>query len=115
MIDTCVNDNASTAHQKFAGRLFIGDLYHTLYGNEWNIPTVREQHEKLLAKGVVKDLHFSDKEWEENLGYFSTPEEAHEAWRKCKYDLAQLVAAKESDMHVVEALKNRYSIEEWYK
>ena len=51
----------------------------------------------------------------ENLGYFSTPEEAHEAWRKCKYDLAQLVAAKESDMHVVEALKNRYSIEEWYK
>ena len=34
----------------------------------------------------------------EHLGYFSTPEEAHEAWRKHKHDLAQLVAATESDM-----------------
>ena len=50
-----------------------------------------------------------------HLGYFSTPEDAHEAWRKRKHDLAQLVAAKESDPRVVEALKKRYSIEEWYK
>ena len=51
----------------------------------------------------------------EHLGYFSTPEEAHEAWRKRKHELAQLVAATESDMRVVEALKKRYSFEEWYK
>ena len=51
----------------------------------------------------------------EHLGYFSTPEEAHEAWRKRKHDLAQLVAATESDMRVVEALKKRHSIDEWYK
>ena len=51
----------------------------------------------------------------EHLGYYSTPEEAHEAWRKHKHDLAQRVAAKESDPRVVEALKKRYSIEEWYK
>ena len=51
----------------------------------------------------------------ENLGYFSTPEEAHEAWRKRKHDLAQFVAAKESDPRVVEALRKRYSPEEWYK
>jgi len=51
----------------------------------------------------------------ENLGYFSTPEEAHEAWRKRKHELAQLVAARESDPRVVEALKKRYSFEEWYK
>ena len=51
----------------------------------------------------------------EHLGYFSTPEEAHEAWRKRKHELAQLVAATESDSRVVEALKKRYSIEEWYK
>ena len=51
----------------------------------------------------------------ENLGYFSTPEEAHEAWRKRKHELAQLVAATESDPRVVEALKKRYSFEEWYK
>ena len=51
----------------------------------------------------------------EYLGLFSTPEEAHEAWRKRKHELAQLVAATESDPRVVEALKKRYSIEEWYK
>ena len=52
---------------------------------------------------------------QEHLGYFSTPEEAHEDWRKRKHELAQLVAATESDMRVVEALKKRYSFEEWYK
>ena len=52
---------------------------------------------------------------QESLGYFLTPEEAHEAWRKRKHELAQLVAGEESDMRVVEALKKRYSIEEWYK
>jgi CRISPR/Cas system-associated endoribonuclease Cas2 len=51
----------------------------------------------------------------EHLGYFSTPEEAHEAWRKRKHELAQLVAARESDPRVVEALRKRYSLEEWYK
>ena len=51
----------------------------------------------------------------EHLGYYSTPEDAHEAWRKRKHELAQLVAATESDIRVVEALKKRYSFEEWYK
>ena len=51
----------------------------------------------------------------EHLGLFSTPEEAHEAWRKRKHDLAQRVAAKESDPRVVEALQKRYSLDEWYK
>ena len=50
----------------------------------------------------------------EHLGLFLTPEEAHEAWRKRKHDLAQRVAATESDPRVVEALRKRYSIEEWY-
>ncbi len=54
-------------------------------------------------------------EKKEHLGLFSTPEEAHEAWRKRKHELAQLVAATESDPRVVEALKKRYSFEEWYK
>ena len=51
----------------------------------------------------------------EHLGYFLTQEEAHEAWRKRKHELAQLVAATESDPRIVEALKKRYSFEEWYK
>ena len=49
------------------------------------------------------------------LGLFSTPQDAHEAWRKRKHELAQLVADRESDPRIVEALKKRYSIEEWYK
>ena len=57
--------------------------------------------------------HFTGKL--EYLGLFSTPEEAHESWRKRKHELAQLVAARESDPRVVEALKKRYSFEEWYK
>ena len=51
----------------------------------------------------------------EHLGYFLTPEEAHEAWRKRKHELAQLVAATESDPRIVAALKKRYSFDEWYK
>ena len=42
------------------------------------------------------------------LGLFSTPEEAHEAWRKRKHEIAQLAAARESDPRVVEALKKKY-------
>lgn len=49
------------------------------------------------------------------LGLFITPEEAHEAWRKRKHELAQLVAETETDVRVKEALKKRYSFEEWYK
>ena len=51
----------------------------------------------------------------EHLGLFLTPEDAHEAWRKRKHEIAQLVAATESDIRVVEALKKRYSFDEWYK
>lgn len=50
----------------------------------------------------------------EYLGLFSCPYEAHEAWRKRKHELAQLVAETETDVRVVEALKKRYSVEEWY-
>ena len=50
----------------------------------------------------------------EHLGYFDCSKEAHEAWRKRKHELAQLVAETETDMRVIEALKKRYSVEEWY-
>ena len=52
---------------------------------------------------------------QEHLGLFSIPEDAHEAWRKHKHELAQLVADRESDPRIVEALKKRYSFDEWYK
>lgn len=50
----------------------------------------------------------------EHLGLFNCPQEAHEAWRKRKHELAQLVAELETDPRVVEALKKRYSKDEWY-
>ena len=50
-----------------------------------------------------------------HLGLFLTPGEAHEAWRRRKHEIAQLVAAKESDPRIVAALKKWYSVEEWYK
>lgn len=55
---------------------------------------------------------FSKKQ--ENLGTFKTPQEAHEAWRKRKHELAQLVAETEIDPRIIEALKIRYSEVEWY-
>ena len=65
MIEACVVDNASTAHQLFAGRLFIGNVYHELYGDKWSIPSVKEQHDNLADKGVVERLHFTEEQWEE--------------------------------------------------
>lgn len=56
--------------------------------------------------------HFTKKN--EYLGLFTCPYEAHETWRKRKHELAQLVAATETNPRVVEALKKRYSVEEWY-
>ena len=52
---------------------------------------------------------------DEHLGLFLTPQEAHEAWRKRKQEIAQLVANTESDPRIVAALKKRYSFDEWYK
>ena len=62
MIDACV-DKESTAHQKMAGRLLIGDIYHRLFNGV--IPSVKEQHERTVALGMVKKLEYSDGEWQE--------------------------------------------------
>lgn len=42
------------------------------------------------------------------LGLYDCPEEAHEAWRKEKHKMAIVLAEKESDIRVKEALRNRY-------
>lgn len=43
-----------------------------------------------------------------NLGYFKTPEEAHQAWLTCKRKLAKILADKQDDPMVAEALIRRY-------
>lgn len=62
MIDACI-DKESTAHQKMAGRLLIGDIYHRLFNGV--IPSVKEQHNRTVALGMVKKLEYSDGEWQE--------------------------------------------------
>ena len=45
----------------------------------------------------------------EYLGYFTCEQEAHEAWRNRKLELANELAAIQTDPRVAEALINRYS------
>lgn len=45
----------------------------------------------------------------EHLGYFDTEQEAHEAWRKRKLELAHELAAIQEDPRVAKALIDRYS------
>lgn len=45
----------------------------------------------------------------ESLGYFTCEQQAHEAWRKRKNELAHKLAAIQTDPRVAEALINRYT------
>jgi hypothetical protein len=44
----------------------------------------------------------------ENLGYFDYPQDAHQAWRKRKHELACRLADMQDDPRVAEALRKRY-------
>lgn len=43
-----------------------------------------------------------------HIGYYNTPEEAHEAWRAHKHKLACKLADEQTDLRVAEALRRRY-------
>jgi hypothetical protein len=45
---------------------------------------------------------------QEYLGYFADKESAHLAWRKRKYELALLLAERQSDARVAKALRERF-------
>lgn len=45
----------------------------------------------------------------ENLGLFHDPDEAHEAWRKRKHELACVYAEQQTDPRIAQALRERYS------
>lgn len=47
----------------------------------------------------------------EHLGYFKTPEEGHKAWLKRKLELAQELAAQETDPRIAKALIDRYDVD----
>jgi hypothetical protein len=46
------------------------------------------------------------------VGYFDCPNEAHEAWRKAKHEIALVLAKEQTDLRVVDALYNRFKQEE---
>lgn len=43
-----------------------------------------------------------------NLGYYDTPEQAHQAWLSFKLSQAHILAAEQSDPRVAKALIDRY-------
>jgi hypothetical protein len=45
----------------------------------------------------------------EHLGLFTCPDEAHEAWRKRKHELALQFAGQQTDPRVAKALSSRYA------
>lgn len=45
----------------------------------------------------------------DHLGFFDTPQEAHEAWRKKKHDHACRYADMQKDQRVAQALRTRYA------
>lgn len=83
--------------------LFMGDhgakRGKYLIGVSWN---------KAKGKFVAQCCNpFLNKQ--ENLGYFDTEKEAHEAWLKRKLELAHLLAAEQTDERVAKALIERYT------
>lgn len=50
----------------------------------------------------------------EHLGYFDSPEEAHEAWRARKHQLACQYADQQTDQRIASALRARYLRSEAY-
>lgn len=46
----------------------------------------------------------------DHLGRFSTPEEAHEAWRQRKHELACQYADMQTDPRIAEALRTRFAL-----
>jgi ribonucleoside-diphosphate reductase alpha chain len=61
LIDLCIK-KADWPHNLMAGRLFAANLHKKLYPN--GIPKVKELHQKLIKKGLMVDLGYSDSDYE---------------------------------------------------
>lgn len=71
---------------------------------EWPIGVCwSKEHEKFVAQ--CKNPFTKKGEY---LGYFSCPNEAHQAWLKRKFELAHLLAEEQTDERVAKALVDRY-------
>ena len=70
-----------------------------LIGVTWDKPT--EKFKSQCRNPLTKKNGY--------LGLFTSEQEAHQAWLKCKLELAYELAAIQTDSRVAEALINRYS------
>lgn len=87
---------------------FITD--RTPYAGKY--PTGVSMHKQFNKLCAAINNNFTGKR--EHLGVFTDPQEAHEAWRKRKHELALMYAEMQTDERVKQALSVRYSKEVWY-
>lgn len=62
------------------------------------------------SRGRTYGAQVSDRNKVQKLGYFDTLEEAHQAYRTAKYELAVGLASEQSDPRVAAALIERYKL-----
>jgi len=62
LINTCL-DEGSWSYQLMAGRLYAAVIFKKLYS--FNIPTVKELHERLFDLGYMIKLQYTDEEYEQ--------------------------------------------------
>lgn len=97
-INTFITDRKNSKDSSFLGAVFQKDC------GKWRSQCQNpfEEYDSYKARGYI--------------GLFHTPEEAHEAWRKKKHEYACQLADSEyvTDPRVAEALRERFSYENWY-
>jgi hypothetical protein len=72
---------------------------------KWPLGVVFCQRKRRFRAGSSDPINKATRKW---LGYFDTPEQAHEAWRKRKHELACQLADLQTDERVASALRSRY-------
>lgn len=95
-------DTCAFIDPKTNGFLSNGNAHLTSASGVFGV-TVNRQTKKLKARCQNP---FTGQN--EHLGYFDTPTDAHEAWRKRKHELACQLAVYETDPRVQQALLSRY-------
>lgn len=72
---------------------------------EWPIGVSFHKRDKMFS-AACKNPFTRKRAW---LGYFDTPDSAHEAWRAKKHELACQHADMQTDQRIADALRKRYA------
>jgi hypothetical protein len=89
--------------------LFISKRVNTFLTDGGNtesvLGAVRDKYGMFIAR-ISNPLSKNNREY---IGYFKTEEEAHQAWKKRKHEMALALAEEQTDSRVAEALKQYYT------